>query len=154
MSEMTTLLTEAFDVEREGTSKFEPLPAGVYVAAINDIGVKPLKSGKGQQVVVVWEVDEYGGRLLWQQIIVAHESAQAMKFGRQKFKDLCDACGATGQITDLSVLQGKSCLVFVKIETDPSGEYPPKNKVVRTKAVGAMAPKTNGKADFDDTIPF
>jgi len=45
-------------------------------------------------------------------------------------------------------------MIFVKIETDPAGEYPPKNKVVRVKPIGVETPKTNGKAEFNDEIPF
>jgi len=157
MSELTNVLSEAFDVaSEEGTPKFEPVPAGAYVAVINDIKAGPLKSGKGQAVLATWEIDDdkYGGRLIWDRIIYVHESAEAMRLGRQKFKDLADACGVKEAITDLSVLQGKRCLIFVKIETDPNGEYPPKNKVARVKPITAEAPKTNGKADFDDELPY
>src|SRR5215472_13985237 len=96
MSELTTVLSEAFNVaSEEGTPKFEPIPAGTYVAAINDIKAGPLKSGKGQAVLATWEIDDdkYGGRLIWDRIIVVHESAEAMKFGRRKLKDVADACG-------------------------------------------------------------
>jgi hypothetical protein len=157
MSELTTVLNEAFDTKNEeGSPAFEPLPAGPYVAAIQDIKAGPLKSGKGQAVLVTWEIDDdkYRGRLIWDRIIVMHESAEAMKFGRRKFKDLADACGVTETITDLSVLQGKRCMISVKIEADPTGEYPPKNKVVRIKPIAAPLPKTNGKADYDDEIPY
>jgi len=52
------------------------------------------------------------------------------------------------------VLLNKPCTVFVKIETDESGEYPPKNRVTRVKPL-VKAEKTNGKADPDlnDEIP-
>jgi Protein of unknown function (DUF669) len=157
MSELTNVPSEAFDVAREeGTPKFEPIPAGTYVAAINDIKVGPLKSGKGQAVLVTWEIDgdKYNGRLIWDRIIVVHESAEAMKFGRRKFKDVADACGVKEAITDLSVLQGKRCLIFVKIETDPNGEYPPKNRIVRVRPIGVETPKANGKSELNDEIPF
>jgi hypothetical protein len=157
MSELTNVLSEAFDVAtEEGTPAFEPVPAGAYVAAINDIKAGPLKSGKGQAILATWEIDDdkYGGRLIWDRIIVVHESAEAMKFGRRKLKDVADACGVKEAITDLSVLQGKRCLITVKIETDPNGEYPPKNRIVRVKPIAAAATKTNGKAELNDEIPF
>jgi hypothetical protein len=156
MSELTNVLKEAFDVaNEEGSPAFEPLPAGAYVAAVKDIKAGPLKSGKGQAVLVTWEVDDdkYSGRLIWDRIIVVHESAEAMKFGRRKFKDLADACGIKDAITDLDVMQGKVCMVSVKIEIDPNGEYPPKNRVTR---ISAITPKANGsgKAELNDEIPF
>ena len=157
MTELSTTLSEAFDVAtEEGSPAFEPLPAGSYVAVITDAKVGPLKSGKGQAVNLTWEVagDKYGGRLIFDRIIVAHESAAAMKYGRRKLKDVADACGVTETITALSVLHNQPCLVSVKIETDPNGEYPPKNRVGRVKKIEAGKPNGSGKADFNDSIPF
>jgi hypothetical protein len=159
MSELSTTLTEAFDTaNEEGSPEFEPLPKGTYVASIIDAKVGPLKSGKGQAVQLTWEIEggKYANRLIFDRVIVAHESAEAMKFGRRKFKDVADACGVRGQITDLSVICHKPCLVSVGIEVDETGAFPPKNKVGRGKKIGA-APKGNGgdtKAAFDDSIPF
>jgi len=160
VSELTTTLNEAFDTANEqGSPDFEPLPKGQYVASITKAQVGPLKSGKGQAVQLTWEIEgdsKYAGRLIFDRVIVAHESADAMKFGRQKFKDIATACGVIEQITDLSVLRDKPCLVSVKIETDDSGEFPPKNRIGRVKKIGD-APKANGgasKAEFDDKIPF
>jgi hypothetical protein len=158
MGELTTTLEQAFDVAtEEGSPDFEPLPKGQYVASITDAKVGPLKSGKGQAVSLTWEVegDKYAGRLVFDRVIVSHESDKAMKFGRQKFKDIATACGITDQITDLSVLLNKPCLVSVKIEEDDTGEYPPKNRIGRVKKVGE-AKKPNGAAakPFNDEIPF
>jgi hypothetical protein len=46
-------------------------------------------------------------------------------------------------------------MVSVKIETDDSGEYPPKNRVGRVKKIGD-APKPNGGStpEFNDKVPF
>ncbi|HVI14388.1 MAG TPA: DUF669 domain-containing protein [Pseudolabrys sp.] len=161
MSELTTTLSEAFDTaNEEGSKEFEPLPKGGYVAVITDAKVGPLKSGKGQAIQVTWEVEgdeKYAGRLIFDRIIIAHESADAMKFGRQKLKDIAVACGVTEQITDLSVLRLKPCLVSVKIETDDTGEYAPKNRVTRVKKIGDAKPKANGgdiEKEFNDKIPF
>ena len=59
-------------------------------APSNDTKVGALKSGKGHAVLLTWEVDggKYSGRLIFDRIIVMHESAEAMKFGRRKFKDV------------------------------------------------------------------
>jgi len=112
---------------------------------------------KGQAVQATWQIEDgkHAGRHVWDRIIVQHdESPEAMKFGRRKLKDIAVACGVSEQITDLSVLLNKPCTVFVKIETDESGEYPTKNRVTRVKPL-VKAEKTNGKADPDlnDEIP-
>jgi hypothetical protein len=151
------MLSEAFDVaNEEGTPAFEPIPAGTYVAIVNDIKAGPLKSGKGEAVLVTWEIDDdkYNGRRVWDRIIIKHESTKAMELGRRKFKDLAEACGMKEAFSDLDLLQGKRCFILVKIEADPNGEYPPKNKVVRITPITAEAPKTNGKAEFNDEISF
>jgi Protein of unknown function (DUF669) len=155
MAELSSILGDAFDTETEsGSPDFEPLPKGQYVASITDAKVGPLKSGKGQAVSLTWEVE--GGRLIWDRVIVAHESLAAMKFGRQKFKDICASCGVTGQVTDLSVLHNKPCLIGVKIETDEAGEFPPKNRVTRVKKISDKARANGGgaKSELNDEIPF
>jgi hypothetical protein len=157
MTELSTVLNEAFDVAtEEGSPDFEPLPRGSYVASITDAKVGPLKSGKGQAVLLTWQVDDdkYGGRLIFDRIIVAHESPEAMKFGRRRLKDTAEACGVKDSITDLTVLQNKPCLVTVKIEEDPDGQYAPKNRVTRVRPITKEPPKANGKPDFDDKINF
>jgi hypothetical protein len=157
VSELTTMLNEAFDTASEEASPdFEPLPKGSYTAFLLDAKVGPLKSRKGQAVQATWQIEdgEHAGRHVWDRIIVQHDSAEAMKFGRRKLKDIAVACGVTEQITDLSVLLNKPCTVFVKIETDESGEYPPKNRVTRVKPL-VKTEKANGSAkpDLDDEIP-
>ena len=157
MSELSTTLDEAFNTQtEEGTPDFQPLPAGNYVATIVDAKVGPLKSGKGQAVLLQWEVqgDANQCRLIFDRVIVAHESAVAMKFGRRKLKDIADACGVKDSITDLTVLLNKPCSIYVKIEQDDAGEYPPQNRVGRIKPIAASAKTNDGKSAFNDQIPF
>ena len=157
MTELSTTLDEAFNTQtEEGTPDFQPLPAGNYVATIVDAKVGPLKSGKGPAVLLQWEVQSGAnqGRLIFDRVIVAHESAEAMKFGRRKLKDIADACGVKDSITDLTVLLNKPCSIYVKIEQDDAGEYPPKNVVGRVKAIAASAKTNDGKSAFNDQIPF
>ena len=156
MSELSTTLDEAFNTQtEEGTPDFQPLPAGNYVATIVDAKVGPLKSGKGQAVLLQWEVQGGAnqGRLIFDRIIVAHESSEAMKFGRRKLKDIADACGVKDSITDLSVLLNKPCSIYVKIEQDDAGEYPPKNRVGRVKPIAAPT-KTKTAASRPSTTKF
>ena len=155
MTELTTTLVEAFDTAKEeGSPDFEPIPKGQYVAIVTDAKVGPLKSGKGQAVQLTWKIEggQYANRLIFDRVIVAHESAEATKFGRRKLKDIADACSVKGHITDLTVLLNKPCSIYVKIEQDDAGEYPPKNRIGRVKPVAPV--KTNDKPPFNDSIPF
>jgi hypothetical protein len=166
MPEVTTILTEAFDTPNEKGST-EPIPAGQYVASVFDASVGPLKSGKGQAVSLTFEIEggEYSGRRIFDRVIIAHESADAMRIGRAKLKDIAVACNVTEAITDLSVLCHKPCWVTVKIESDDTGQYPDKNRIGRVKPISAAksnvlklaATGTNGaasKPEFEDKIPF
>ena len=57
MTETRTVLSEAFNTaSEEGSPDFEPLPKGQYVASITDAKVTSLKSGKGQAVLLTWEI--------------------------------------------------------------------------------------------------
>lgn len=52
MSELTTILGEAFDVDaEEGSTDFEPLPPGQYVATIKDAQRRcvEVRQGSGDQ---------------------------------------------------------------------------------------------------------
>jgi Protein of unknown function (DUF669) len=130
----STTLDEAFDVDsEEGTPPRELLPAGKYKAEISRAEVAPTKNGRGQSVNLTWTIVEgdFEKRLIFQGILIQHESTDAQRFGRQKFKDVCSACGVTGQITDLDTLLYKTCVINVSIRKDKNGEYPDKNEVAR-----------------------
>jgi len=171
----STTLDEAFDVEsEEGTPPRDLLPAGKYRAEISTATVGPTKNGRGQAVSLTWTIvgGDHDKRLLWQQILVQHESADAQRFGRQKFKDVCSACGITKPVTDLDVLLYKACTISVIVRKDKDGQYPDKNEVSNVKPViaswngakpaadvlkeASATPKSfNSKNDpMSDEIPF
>jgi Protein of unknown function (DUF669) len=170
--ERSTVLETAFDVENEeGTPPRELLPKGKYTAEIIDASVAPTKNGKGQMVHLSWCITEgeHENRYVFQSIIIQHESADAQRFGRQKFKDVCVACGITDPVSDLSVLQYKPCSLYVVIEQDKTGQYPDKNKVGRVqpyvanwngsrellKEASTVPPSDKSEAtDLNDSIPF
>jgi hypothetical protein len=160
VSELTTVLSEAFDIDnQEGSPEFEVLPKGNYVAAITKAEVGPLKTGRGQAITLTWEIEggKYARRLIFDRIIVQHESAEAMRIGRQMLKDICVAVQVSGALTDLAVLLNKPALIYAVVEQDANGEYPPKNRVRRVKSI-ARPEAGNGikpvKPEFDDKIPF
>ena len=153
---MSTQLDQAFDVEKEEGSSFDTIPPGKYNADLVSAEVVSLKSGKGQAVSLRWAIYDgpHEGRWLFDQIIIQHDSPEAMKFGRRKFKDVCVACGITSPITDVAMLDGKRATLVVGIEKDDSGQYPDKNRIRR---VLPYAPGANGQAkdvSFNDEVPF
>ena len=129
-----TTLDTGFDVDNEeGTPPLSVLPKGKYKAEITSATVGPTKNGKGQAVSLTWTITEgeYENRLLFQRILIQHESEEAQKFGRMKFKDLCAACGITGVVTDLDPLCYKPCVITVVVRKDKEGQYEDKNEVRR-----------------------
>ena len=135
---MSNTLETAFDVDNEeGTPPRELLPGGKYKAEITTATVGPTKNGRGQAVGLTWCITEgdFEKRLVFQNILIQHDSADAQRFGRQKFKDVCVACGATGQVTDLDVLLYKPCVITVVIRKDKDGQYPDKNEVARVMPI-------------------
>jgi hypothetical protein len=131
----STTLDTPFDIEsEEGTPPRELLPAGRYEAEATSATYGPTKNGKGAGVSLVWTIlrpEEHEKRILFQLIITEHESADAQRFGRQKFKDLCVACNVKGQITELDVLLYKPCLITVSVRKDKNGEYSDRNEITR-----------------------
>jgi hypothetical protein len=154
---VTTKLGEAFDVENEeGGGTFDILPSGKYNADLMSVEVVRLKSGKGQAVKMNWCVydGDYEGRWLFDQVIIQHESKNAQKFGRRKFKDICVACGITSSISDVGVLEGKQCTLDVGIEKNKTGEFPDKNRIRRVLSF-SVPPSGNSKsAALDEEAPW
>ena len=151
-------MNDPFDpATEEGTPELTIIPKGHYVARVTDAIVKPYKSGKGQAVFLTWELmdEKYEGRKVWEQYTLSHENETAMRLGRQRFKDVCDACGLSQSFKDLTLLYDKPCTIWVRVEEDPNGQYPDKNRVGKVKAITAKG--GNGaaeKAPFDDAIPY
>lgn len=150
-------LSDPFDPSKEeGSPKFTLLPKGNYVACITDAKVVTYKTGKGQGVSLTWEIEgdgPYAGRKVFDCVTISHESEDARRIGRQKFKDICDACGITDPVTDVEVLRNKSCSLFVGIEEDKGGQYPPKNRVARVRPI-AKPSNGNSSPPFNDEVGF
>jgi hypothetical protein len=158
MSERTTELGEAFDIDtEEGLPEMSLLPAGKYPAEIEDAQVSPTKNGNGQAVNLKWRIvdGEYENRIVFQSILITHTSEAAQRIGRGMFKDVCSSCGLTGKITDLEVLKFKKCLIKVGVEKNKDGQYADKNRVTRVDPY--TAPVNGGGpagTDLNDKIPF
>jgi hypothetical protein len=137
---MGNMLETAFDVaNEEGTPPITLLPAGKYTAEITSASVGETKNRKGTAVSLGWTVTggDFEKRMVFQNILIQHDSADAQKFGRQKMKDVCTACGITEPLTDLDVLLYKPCQITVATRKDDSGQYADRNEVKRVAPVVA-----------------
>jgi hypothetical protein len=157
--------------EEEASAPFELIPRDRYKAEIVSAKAGTTKNGKGYKVVLNWSIVEgdYENRTIFQDILLEHESPDAARIGRQKFKDVCIALGHKEDVEDLSVLYHRPCLIFVAIRSDKDGQYPDQNEVKRvapippshngpTRAMIKEAQKTPpafkaGSSDLNDEIP-
>jgi hypothetical protein len=171
------MLDTPFDTDtEEGTPERQLLPAGRYKAEITKATYGPTKNGKGHKIDLTAVVvgGEHDKRVQFASILMQHESEDAQRFGRQKFKDLCVACGVGGQVTDLDTLLYKPIVISVNIRKDKNGEYPDKNEITRfmpvianwngqrptanvikiTEAPATPKVSNGGGKPMDDEIPF
>ena len=151
-----------------GNASARLLPPGKYKAEVVKAYIAGTKNGKGQMLNLQYSITEgeYERRLVFDHIIVQHESVDAQRFGRQKVKDLCVATGVTDAVTDVEVFLYKPMVLTIGIEKDKTGQYPDKNKVTSVKPViswnGKLPDKvmvlnepTKGEhVDMNDSIPF
>jgi hypothetical protein len=139
----TSYLDVAFETEKEeGTPALELLPMDRYTAEIAQATAGPTKNGKGYGVNLTWRVAEgpYEGRCVFQTCLLQHDNSDVMKWGRQRFKDILLAMGIAGDVTDLDVLYHNLVKIVVKVKEDKTGQYQPKNEVVRVVSVAAERP--------------
>ena len=149
-----TLLPETFDpATQEGTTI---VPVGTYAAQITDACVAQPKSGDGYYIGLTWQITEgeHEGRCVWQRITFMHSNVQAVRIGRQQFKDLCVATGISEQVSDVEVFKFIPCSIRVGIEVDKQDLYRDKNKVSRIlpleqKPRGAYAQPAKTKSGAD-----
>jgi hypothetical protein len=170
---MQDFLDVPFETEKEEASPaFELLPQDRYEAQIASAKAGPTKNGKGYAVTLNWSITkgDYENRTVFQSILIQHESAEAQKIGRQKFKDVLVALGINEDVTDLSVMLFKPCLIGVVVRKDDKEQYPDKNEVRRVMPLRASpngptreaineAQKVQPafkavKDDMSDSIPF
>jgi hypothetical protein len=170
---MQDFLYEAFNTEEEeNTPAFALVPSGQYEGEIVSAMAGPTKNGKGYSVNLKWSIlteGDYHHRVIFQSVLIQHENPEAMKYGRWKFKDICDAIGVSGAVTDLTVMLNKPCRIGVTIRQDKAGQYPDKNEVGRVTPLRAshngardairtaLKPIPGFKpvhADMNDSVPF
>jgi hypothetical protein len=170
---MQDFLDVPFDTENEEASQpFALMPRDRYEAEIVKALAGPTKNGKGYAISLNWMITkgDYEHRTIFQNILIQHESEEAQKYGRQKFKDVLVALGIKESVTDLSVLLHKPCMIGVIIRSDKNGQYEDKNEIGRVTPLPAShngptheAIKEAQKAqpafrpvhkDMNDSIPF
>jgi len=118
---------------------FDPLAPGWYQARVANSEIK--NGPKGDYIN--WEFDIIGHpNKVWDVMSLGNE----VSMRRLKTLATCSGHRNPNYIGDTEELHGLECLVNLKVETDPTGQYEPKNKIKGFKPVGKPKVVPGGKA--------
>lgn len=143
--------------EVQPTTGFEPIPAGKYVAVINDDIMKDTRSGTGRYLQLEFEIieGEYRGRKLWARLNLENPNAQAVQIARSELSAICRAVNVM-QLRDTVELHNMPLVISVRCkknrETDEMQNeiagYEPK------QSYSASAPAPVPAAQVNATPPW
>lgn len=141
-------LGESIDVDNIVPERgdFEPLPAGPYMAQVTDSDVVATKAGTGSILKLTFEVMEgpYANRKFFMNLNFRNPNATAQRIAQEQIKQICDAVGHTGQLTDSEVLHYRPLRAQLVIKRDP--EYGDKNEVKKVSTLSGSIPANAGQA--------
>lgn len=164
MSNLDDLYEDGYNTDNAADNAsagdYSPVPKGTYRVLVHSIERVPTKSGRGEKLKTRVDIvgPDHAGRVVFDDILIKHDSEDAQRIGRERFATLCRACGVTNPDTTDALL-GNEVNAFIKVETD--AEYGDRNKVSFYSAPkSGNGLSTNGaKKGFDqsfndDDIPF
>lgn len=122
----------AANVEPQQTA-FDPVPAGNYVAVITDSEIKATRSGRALKLTFRIVEGQHNNRLIWANLNVENQSAQAQEIAQKQLSALCHAVGVIN-LTDTLQLHDKPVRIRVKVRA-AEGEYAASNDVTGYEAV-------------------
>ena len=141
-------LTESFDVNQlpQGTSSFDPLPAGWYTANITQAELKATNDGNGQYIKLRYDITgpSHQGRVVFGNLNIKNASAKAEEIGRQQLGEVMRAIGLS-RVTDTDQLIGGSLGIKLDIRAartdDKTGKtYDAANEVRGFRSINGSAP--------------
>jgi Protein of unknown function (DUF669) len=127
---------------------FEPLPPDRYSFVITETDIKSTKSGNGQYLLIVADVDggEYAERKMWLRYNISNPSKQAEDIAKRELAALYGALGIT-HVTDSDELIGARFAADVVIdENKDTGQKGNRVKAYYAAEGAAPAPKGAQKA--------
>lgn len=106
---------------------FDVLAPGWYEAEVIDSEIKSSKAGN---TYINWTFQVLGKpNRVWETTVIGKDVAMKI------LKTMATCCGHRNPnyIADTEELHGKRCQIKLKIKTDPTGEYEPKNEITAFK---------------------
>ena len=120
---------------------FTPIPAGKYVAVINDSEMKPTKSGGGHYLQFEFEIIEgdYTGRKLWARLNLDNPNPDAVHIARADLSAICHAVNILTP-TDSVELHNLPLVIVVKCRKNQEDEIVNEIKGYAARDTAAQAP--------------
>ena len=103
-------------------TKYEPIPAGTYLAHIVDSDLVASKTGNGQNLKLVFEVldGQFKSRKVHENLCVQHTNTDTQRIAQSKLSAICHATGLL-RVQDSSELHYKPVRLNVTIQPAQNG---------------------------------
>ena len=110
---------------------FDVIPEGTYDAKTTQADLKTTKSGTGKYIRLRWDITgpTHQGRVVWQNLNIQNQNPMAEEIGQKQLREMADAIGLTGKITDTDQLVGGHAKIKVIIRKQDG--YDDQNDVKR-----------------------
>jgi hypothetical protein len=119
---------------------FPILPDGTYNAQIIESDLAPTKNGTGQRLNLTIEIIEgpAARRRVWEGLNIVNANAQAQEISQRTLKQICNAIGHHGVLTDSEALHFKPLRIRVG-HKEAQGEYKAQNVIKGYEALGSVS---------------
>ncbi len=127
---MATLSFQADEVSfTDESSKYEPIPEGLYKAVIIDSEMKPTKAGTGNYLELKFEVidNQYAGKWIRSRLNLDNPNPKAVEIAQRDLSSICRALGKSA-IGDSEELHHKPMTIKVTIQP-ANGDYAASNEI-------------------------
>ncbi len=124
---------------------FEIVPAGEYLAVIEDSDYTPNKQGTGMILKLTYQIidGEFKGRKIFENLNLQHENQQAAQIAQRALNSICLAVGVQ-HVQDSAQLHNIPMLLDVSVKEDTT--YGKQNRIKKHLPAGGnqSAPATSG----------
>lgn len=137
----------------EHNDDFSTIPNGEYFAQIIESEVSETKAKNGTLLKLTWQITEgeYENRRIWQQLCIKHQNETAQKIAQGHLKQICEAFGIQGHISNSEELHGYVARVKVGLGKKQEG-YEQRNEIKKVSPyAGDEAPSKSDESGEGET---
>jgi hypothetical protein len=99
---------------------FEPLPAGDYIAVIENSDYLPNSQGTGNMLKLTYQIIDgpMKGKKLFENLNLENKNQQAEQISRRALNAICLACGVQGELKDSAQVHNIPLKIVVGVRPD------------------------------------